>query len=218
MCCRYALTLAGKLDQISFPEESVQLELELPWECYNIAPTVQAPILDHDRTLKLSRWGLIPHWAKEPLKRPLFNARSETAASKNSFRTAYKEHRCAVPASGYFEWFQPPEQDKQPHFVRPQVEDLFWFAGLACDWSAKGSEEAQSTFTILTRSSEGLPVAWLHDRSPIPLAWDDVKLWLDREIEVEDLESKHLFAAPYRVSTAVNSVRNDTPENIEPVE
>ena len=38
------------------------------------------------------------------------------------------------------------------------------------------------------------------------------------EIEVEDLESKHLFAAPYRVSTAVNSVRNDTPENIEPVE
>ena len=61
-------------------------------------------------------------------------------------------------------------------------------------------------------------MAWLHDRSPIPLAWDDVKLWLDREIEVDDLHTKGLFAEPYRVGTAVNYVKNDSPENIEPLE
>lgn len=212
MCGRYALTLAGKLDEISFPEESVQLELELPWECYNVAPTVEAPILDHDRSLKLSRWGLIPHWAKTPTKRPLFNARSETVATKSSFRTAYQYHRCAVPATGYFEWLRS-EEKKTPYFVRPQVEELFWLAGLACDWrNPEGAKN--STFTILTQASEGSSISWLHDRCPIPLDWDQVGLWLNRELEVDQIRTKALLGEPYKVAQLVNYVKNDSPENI----
>ena len=39
MCGRYALVLTGKIKELPFVEISDQLELELPWECYNVAPT-----------------------------------------------------------------------------------------------------------------------------------------------------------------------------------
>jgi putative SOS response-associated peptidase YedK len=67
-------------------------------------------------------------------------------------------------------------------------------------------------------------MATLHDRMPVilpPEAWSP---WLDRDItEVADIGDLLVPAPPrlitfYPVSTAVNSVRNKGPENIEPVE
>jgi hypothetical protein len=51
------------------------------------------------------RFGLIPHWATDlKLGRNTFNARSETAATKPSFRDAWKWARhCIVPAESIFE-------------------------------------------------------------------------------------------------------------------
>lgn len=217
MCGRYALELAGTLDSVPFPEESVQLELELPWECYNIAPTTRAPIIDHSRKLKLARWGLVPHWAKEPTKRPLINARSETVATKPSFRKAYHSSRCAVPASAYFEWLTTEDGSKKPYCIKPLVESQFWLAGLSWDWQQLKGEKIISTFTILTQSSEGSETAWLHDRCPVPLSWDDIVPWLNHEIEVEQLGNKELLSQPYPVTDKVNSAKNDSPENLLPI-
>jgi putative SOS response-associated peptidase YedK len=86
---------------------------------YNIAPTQHAPVCRLDgggrRVLEMYRWGLIPFWAKDAgIGARTINARSETAATKPSFRAAFRERRCLVPASGYYEWTEGPH-GKQPH-------------------------------------------------------------------------------------------------------
>ncbi|MFA5507387.1 MAG: SOS response-associated peptidase [Vulcanimicrobiota bacterium] len=214
MCGRYALVLSGKIADLPFVEISDQLELELPWECYNVAPTMKVPILDSDNRLKFSTWGLIPHWAKEPPKRPLINARVETASEKPSFRDAYRSHRCAVPSSGFFEW-TGSSKERMPHFIPPAGGDLLWFAGLAC--LRKGPHPILS-HTVLTRSSEETRVARLHDRCPVTLSQDSLEPWLQGEVGWEELKGGDPFAEPFRVTGRVNKADHDSPENLQPLE
>lgn len=215
MCGRYALVLSGKIDELPFVEESSQLELELPWECYNIAPTMRVPIVDSDRGVKLSTWGLIPHWSKTPPKRPLVNARLETAATKPSFRDAYKRHRCAVPASGFFEW-TGPAKERVPYFIGPSESPYLWFAGLA-SWWERPEHKPLLSHTILTCSSMGTPLEDLHDRVPVALRRDQVSPWLGGEFQPEESDGK-AFAEPYRVAREVNRTGHDDPSNLDPVE
>src|SRR3954470_6081054 len=69
---------------------------------YNIPPTVDVPVVrlaDGKRQLSLMRWGLLPSWTRDPKKAPLLNnARAESVAEKPSFRSAFKSHRCIIPA------------------------------------------------------------------------------------------------------------------------
>ena len=76
---------------------------------YNIAPMTDVPIVrigtDGERELVRMRWGLVPRWAKDPsIGAKMINARGETIQDKPSFRTAYRRHRCLIPADGFYEW------------------------------------------------------------------------------------------------------------------
>ncbi|WIK64305.1 SOS response-associated peptidase [Gleimia hominis] len=68
-----------------------------------------------ERRLQPLQWGLVPSWARDD-KRPMINARSETALQKPSFKASMRRQRCLVPANGYFEWQTTPE-GKQPFFL-----------------------------------------------------------------------------------------------------
>jgi hypothetical protein len=48
---------------------------------------------------KTMRWGLVPFCVK--IGSTLINARLESAPA---FRSAWKERRCLIPASGHYEW------------------------------------------------------------------------------------------------------------------
>src|SRR5262249_38311428 len=103
MCGRYAstrnpATLAVEFDALDATDGGA------PGAVYNVAPTT--PVLsvvtrhprdaegvpDPDRTvrsIRVMRWGLVPHWAKDPgMGSRLINARAESAASKPAFRDA----------------------------------------------------------------------------------------------------------------------------------
>jgi putative SOS response-associated peptidase YedK len=92
---------------------------------YNVAP--EQEILTIFRQVSLNvleklHWGLVPHWAKDiSTGYKMINARSETIATKPSFRDAFKKRRCLILADGFYEW---PEQkgNKQP--VSKQVNSV----------------------------------------------------------------------------------------------
>ena len=107
---------------------------------YNIAPTDTVDVIrldkDGKRELVPMRWGLVPAWWKKSLKEvpATFNARAESVADKPMFRNAFKERRCIMPASGFFEW-TGEKGAKQPHlFTAADGSPLLAFAGLWDRW------------------------------------------------------------------------------------
>lgn len=220
MCGRYThlYTWRELFRLLNLNTESAEIDLSPSW---NVAPTQLAPIVrqeDGVRTASLVRWGLIPSWAKEP-GTPLNNARSEEAASKPSFRSAFKSRRCLVPVSSFYEWEKRPE-GKQPWAIGVKGESIFCFAGL---WErnekAGGSLE---TFTILTQAPNEFMAA-LHNRMPCIVAPEHFDLWLDptnsttTELApaLAPIPSEHMEA--HRVSTRVNSPKVNEPSLMESV-
>ena len=174
------------------------------------------------------RWGLLPSWVKDPKDFPLLiNARSETAATKASFRSAVKRGRILVPASGFYEWKRTePASGKgkaeiEPFWVRPREGGVIAFAGLSETNEAGGSPLDTAAIMTVDANDAFRPI---HHRMPIVVHRDDFDRWLDCEANdpkaVADImrtpEPDFFEAVP--VSDAVNKVRNQGPELIEPVE
>jgi putative SOS response-associated peptidase YedK len=181
-----------------------------------------------ERELRVMRWGLVPFWAKDvKIGSRMINARSETIAEKPAFRRAFAKRRCLVPADGYYEWQQLPGAAKQPMYISRKDGRSLAFAGLYELWRdpAVGSDDQDAwlwTTTIITTSAPD-EIGMIHDRMPMiidPASWAD---WLDpANNEVADLKALLTPAmvgdlTTWPVSTAVNSVRNNGPELIEPV-
>ena len=195
---------------------------------YNIAPTQQAPVVRvatdaSQREFVMLHWGLVPSWAKDPkMGNRMINARSETVATKPSFRAAFRRRRCLVIADGYYEWKKVGSQ-KQPFYIRSRDERPFAMAGLWEHWQAPSPDETTSPLqscTIITTQANDL-TSDIHDRMPVILAAEDHGVWLDPQIEDRDrletllrpYDSDGLIADP--VSRHVNSPRNDDPKCIE---
>ncbi|MCA1688486.1 MAG: SOS response-associated peptidase, partial [Actinobacteria bacterium] len=144
MCGRYTLkTPVEKLAEVfGLDDASVRLPPN-----YNVAPTQEvAAVLAEggERRLELLRWGLIPSWADDPgIGSRMINARSETAPEKPSFRRAFRERRCLVPADGFYEW-KRTNGSKQPYYIHMKEGRPFAFAGLWESWTDDGGPEIRS--------------------------------------------------------------------------
>ena len=115
-------------------EERFKVEeiLSRPEPRYNIAPLRKIPVVVQREKVQLTemRWGLVPSWAKNPkIANRLINARAETAATKPSFRSAFKKRRCLILADGFFEW-KKSGSVKTPMRIRLKSEDPVAMAGL----------------------------------------------------------------------------------------
>lgn len=148
---------------------------------YNVAPTQSVPIVragDDGRRERLdARWGLVPAWVKDPaaFRTLLFNARSETIAEKPSFRDAARRARCAVPASGFYEWTTGEDGRKRPWYVHRRDGAPLVLAGL---YAVRAAGEPRVSATILT-TDPNPGMARLHDRMPVVLDPADLARWLD---------------------------------------
>jgi putative SOS response-associated peptidase YedK len=176
---------------------------------YNVAPTDPHPIVrldGSDRRLQPAIWGFAP---SAPGRPPLFNARAETAPVKDSFRDAFINGRCIVPADGFYEWAGSGDA-RRPFWLHRSDGKLLLFAGLY-----EQSATAGTRFTVLTTGPNAV-VAQLHDRMPVILAPDQVDRWLHRgdPALLQPAPDDTLVATP--VSARVNSVRNDDPACLEP--
>ena len=229
MCGRYALTATPEEIEAIF----ALLELQVFPPRYNIAPTQPVLMIAAgppgpegsnlpDRHAVLVRWGFIPSWARNPKDLPLMiNARSETAAEKNSFRAAMRHRRTLVPASGFYEWKRDGKKKAQPYWVRPKGGGVVAFAGLMETWLEPGGSEID-TGAILTTSANNA-IRHIHDRMPVVIHSGDFARWLDcRDHEPRDVadllqpaNDDYFEAIP--VSDLVNKVANTGPEIQQPV-
>lgn len=224
MCGRYALTSnAQQIAEVFECEIGPRLEPR-----YNIAPTQPAPAIrvrkdTHARRLELLRWGLIPHWAKDPtIGNRMINARSESASEKPAFRDAFRYRRCLIPADAFYEWKRSADRGKRPYAIRRADRQPFAFAGLWEHWQdAEGNE--LSTCTILTGDASA-KLASIHERMPIILDTAAHDPWLDptnqdrnalRELLAHRVGDDQLEM--FAVSPLVNSPRNDAPECLVPL-
>jgi putative SOS response-associated peptidase YedK len=150
----------------------------------------------------------------------MINARSESVATKPSFRKAFKVRRCLVVADGFFEWQKTDGGKKQPHYIRLKPDRPFAFAGLWEHWGRDG-QEINSCAIITTDANELMTP--IHNRMPVILAPADYDLWLDPAAqEVERLQPlMRPFPAgemtAYPVSTIVNNPWNEAAECVERV-
>jgi putative SOS response-associated peptidase YedK len=216
---------------------------------YNVAPTNAIYTVDAHggvRRLTARQWGLVPFWAKDPkIGNRMINARSETLATKNSFRQAYRKRRCLIPADGFYEWRAVPGQKaKQPYHITSRDGAPLAFAGLWEQWRPKddpdgapadraasgagagatGAAGAQpevlETCTIITCGANET-MAPIHDRMPVilsPDAWDP---WLDVGEDDTEALGQLLVPAPptllrlWPVTRAVNNVRDKRPHLVD---
>ncbi len=190
---------------------------------FNIAPTHNVAVVlnKEHKQLVAMRWGLVPYWATDPkMGSKLINARAETLNVKAAFKEAFKRRRCLVIADGFFEW-RKQGANRTPLFFHLEPERPFGFAGLYEIWTPPLGEPLV-TCTIITTEANDL-VQPIHDRMPVILPKDTEDLWLDSAIEdhtrlLDLLQPFPAFEmAAFTVSNLVSSVKNDSPQCIEPV-
>ena len=202
---------------------------------YNVAPTKRIyAVLSHKddnvRELRLLRWGLVPFWAKDTSGGArMINARAETVAVKPSFRSAFAKRRCLIPADGYYEW-QTVGKAKQPYYIYRTNGGILAFAGIYELWRDKSVPDDDerawywSTSIITTDATDD--IGRIHDRTPMVIAPESWADWLDPANNEKELLLATMLPATssgaggltsHPVSTAVNSVRNNGPDLVEPL-
>jgi putative SOS response-associated peptidase YedK len=181
---------------------------------YNIAPSqpilcVRQPAGAAAREGVLLRWGLVPFWEKGDRPMGVINARSETAATRPSFRAPFRLRRCLIPADAFYEWKQLPGRRKQPLAFTVDDGAPFAFAGLWDRWQA-GTGEALETAAILTTQANDL-LRPVHERMPVILPREHYQAWLDPHFQsVDQLEALlRPFPAERMNAVAVGDYVND---------
>ncbi|WP_027190876.1 SOS response-associated peptidase [Fundidesulfovibrio putealis] len=219
MCGRFALGIPRKRLQERFELAEVP---QAPAR-YNIAPgqlveaVVQTP---ERREMRLLKWGLIPSWAKDKsIGYKMINARAETVAEKPSFKTAMRRRRCLIPAQGFYEWHDE-NGHRQPWFITSRnPEDVLALAGIWEHYESQEGEIIESVAIITCQANE--LVSPLHDRMPVIVVPKDDARWLDPKqsdpAQVADILTSRPWPGmlAYRVSTRVNSPKNDDSGLIE---
>jgi putative SOS response-associated peptidase YedK len=227
--------VCGRTSLTASPEELAEAfaldELPAVAPRYNIAPTQPMPAVrvhaaTGGRRLGMLRFGLVPHWAADPgVGARLINARSETARTRAAFRDPFRERRCLVPATGFFEW-RRVDRARQPYLVRRRDGKPMGLAGVWDRWrppaGADGAGAIESCAILTTPANE--LVARLHDRMPLVLDPADYGLWLDPAMTdtarllplLRPYPAEEMVAVP--VSPRVNSPHNDDPSLIEPID
>ncbi len=190
---------------------------------YNIAPSQQiatiAQLAAGGRAFGWKKWGLLPSWSVDPsIGGRLFNARSETADEKASFRAAWKRRRCLVVADGFYEW-KSRGRGHQPYHFRSRDGALLGLAGLFEQWHGRDGEVIESCTVLTTEANADLE--GIHHRMPVILDRACFDAWLD---PVSDSAMLRAMMGPApdgsldrrEVSRRVNSPRFDDPQCLLP--
>jgi putative SOS response-associated peptidase YedK len=223
MCGRFGLTKEASRE-LAYLMGVDEADLGFHRPRYNIAPTQEHFVLisEYERRKVLrAKWGLINRGSKDNSRAAqCINAMAETIATRPSFREAFRQRRCLVPADGFYEW-RGPKQARSPVWFHRDDGDLLFFAGLYEEWHPRAGLP-ETTFTILTCPPNSVTRP-IHNRMPVILP--DAKAqedWINPREENPLSLRRLLVPAPDDLlrmrpaSSLVNSVKNEGPELLTP--
>ncbi len=137
----------------------------------------------------LARFGLIPAWSKnDKISRHTYNARSETAADKPSFRTAWRKRQfCLVLADNFYE--SSYQTGKVVRWrIQTQEPNPFGIAGIWDKWTDPATGELVVSFSMLTvNADEHAVMRQFHKprdekRSPVIIPQENYMQWLGADV------------------------------------
>ena len=197
MCTRYYIDNSPKMQEIisemnrsSFIEKWHQTSgITTKGEIF---PTGVVPVIASNKAGKRAvfpmKWGFTG-------KTLLLNARSETAATKPTFKDSWESHRCIVPASWYFEWEHSINSSGKTvtgdkYLIQPKGSDLTWLCGIY------RMENSLPYFVILTCEAVD-EIRFIHDRMPLIMPGELVDEWIRPDARPDMLMKKALKEMVY---------------------
>jgi putative SOS response-associated peptidase YedK len=139
---------------------------------HNIAPTSQITTItrkDHSEAL-LMKWG----WWKGKV----INARVETVEKKPWFHSAFKNNRCIIPVSSFYEWKEEAGKKVPYRFSLPNHE-VFSLAGIF-----RQDPDTKDLECLILTTQANPSVLPFHHRMPVllPDSWESY--WLSNHLEI----------------------------------
>jgi len=202
MCGRYVL-----VQQVEVLEKRFQVKVPPGYVHHtgvNIGPGSLAPVITDAAPGELQnfQFGLTPFWAKKRMY--LFNARAEgdrnaendpayTGAleivRKPAFRKPIRSQRCLVPFDAFIEG-TVAEKLKRPFLVQPtDREPPYAFAGIWDSWVDQATGEVVNGFSLITQVANSTLQRLPHHRSPVVLAREHERAWIDPGLPLADVLS-----------------------------
>ena len=176
MCGRYYVDddtareierLIRQVDEKMRKAENIHLQVG------DIHPSEIAPVIaaDHNELCcRWQRWGF-PSFNGKQL---IFNARSESALEKKTFRESVEHRRVVVPATWFYEW----NKNKEKNIFYREEQPVLYMAGLYKRY------HDEDRFVILTTAANE-SMKPVHDKMPLLLEWDEIKEWLCEDNQPE---------------------------------
>jgi putative SOS response-associated peptidase YedK len=191
---------------------------------WNVAPNQDAMVVRRhpgtgERHLDLLKWGLLPHFSKDPTNAGLpIDVRADAISKSAKFRSAFSKRRCLVPADAFYEW-KLTKGGKHPYAIARQDGQPMALAGL-WDWFWCKDQSVLRTFAIITTKANKMMVE-LADGMPAIIEQKDWATWLG-DVEGDPIAllrpaSNDVLKA-WPASQRVNSPCNDGPDLLMPVE
>lgn len=133
----------------------IWLELPVFEPSSEVLPAQISPVVhltqSGERKCVLARWGLAPYRSADTdtnIGSRRFTARAETIASGPAFRTAFKQRRCLVPATGFCELAGRSGRKIKRRLALPGGK-LMAIAGVWDIWHDRAGKRGD-TYTIIT--------------------------------------------------------------------
>ena len=227
MCGRFALYAARMTPEafearFGFP---MPLIFRQPYS-FNIPPYQDIPVIYQEKgappAMRDMLWQLIPAFSKTfDSTYNMFNSRDDSFLKKGFKQNLLRRSRCIIPANHFYEW-EKRGSEKIPIKFEMADQSLFSLGGIYSIWQDPQGPVRYSCSIITVPPNK--VVAPVHNRMPfiLPQKWE--KKWLDPSFTdidalvdmMEPFPAAQMRAA--RVSSEVNSTRNDGPHLMEEIE
>ena len=131
------------------------------------------------------KWGWQPEWTNG---KPIINTRKEGAAQNRMWGKAFREGRCVIAASHFYEWQRREDAHRNvPWMIKRTGHDYMYFAGLYVKRKLASGEEVAEV-SILTEPGNKL-MTEIHNhggnagRQPVFIDEDLIPEWLNPQLQ-----------------------------------